>query len=33
MAFDDNIQKEKNEIHLGRNIQRIRDIIGMKQSA
>ena len=33
MAFDDMIQKEKNEVHLGRNIQRIREIIGMKQSA
>lgn len=33
MAFDDMIQKEKHEVHLGRNIQRIREIIGMKQSA
>lgn len=30
MAFDDTIQKEK---HLGHNVQRIREIIGMKQSA
>ena len=30
MAYDDAIQKEK---HLGRNVQRIREIIGMKQSA
>lgn len=27
------IQKENHEVHLGRNIQRIREIIGMKQSA
>lgn len=33
MAFDDSIQKEKNQIHLGYNVQRIREIIGMKQSA
>lgn len=30
MAFDDTTQKEK---HLGHNVQRIREIIGMKQSA
>lgn len=33
MAFDDSIQKNRNEVHLGRNVQRIREIIGMKQSA
>lgn len=33
MAFDDSIQKEKNQLHLGRNVQRIREIIGMKQLA
>jgi transcriptional regulator with XRE-family HTH domain len=33
MAFDDSIQKEKNQVHLGRNVQRIREIIGMKQLA
>lgn len=30
MAFDDTLQRD---IHLGRNVQRIREIIGMKQSA
>jgi transcriptional regulator with XRE-family HTH domain len=33
MAFDDPIQKNRNDAHLGRNVQRIREIIGMKQSA
>lgn len=33
MAFDDMIQKEKHEVHLGRNIQRIREMVGIKQSA
>jgi transcriptional regulator with XRE-family HTH domain len=33
MAFDDPIQKNRNDVHLGRNVQRIREIIGMKQSA
>lgn len=30
MSFDDNIQHEK---HLGYNVQRLREILGMKQSA
>lgn len=33
MAFDDTIQKERNPVHLGRNVQRVREIVGMKQSA
>jgi len=32
MAFDDSIQKNRNDVHLGRNVQRTREIIGMKQS-
>jgi transcriptional regulator with XRE-family HTH domain len=32
MAFDDATQKQQTELHLGHNIQRIREIIGMKQS-
>jgi len=33
MAFDDATQKQQTEKHLGHNVQRIREIIGMKQAA
>jgi len=32
MAFDDATQKNRTEVHLGRNVQRIREILGMKQT-